>query len=162
MRSIKCHSVLVVALIFCGITKSIAQEVVSSQGDSYTSESVQVDFSIGEVLVDSYATNLVTYTQGFHQSYVVELALGTNEPLTKVNVLIYPNPASNFLKIEMESSDGSRYLLHDLMGKLVREGSLNTSSTTVDISNLADGTFRLSVANQRGRTLNSFLVIKKK
>ncbi|MEP1094507.1 MAG: T9SS type A sorting domain-containing protein [Cyclobacteriaceae bacterium] len=161
MRSKKYHSLLALALLLNSIQLT-AQEVMSSQGDSYVSETARVDFTIGEVLVESYSTNLIRYTQGFHQSYVVQLPLGSGEIRPEVNVLIYPNPASNFLKIETENSNGARYFLHDLMGKLVNEGTLSTASTTVDISNLADGAFRLSIADQSGKTLNSFLVVKKK
>lgn len=162
MRSSKYHSLFVLVLALGNCYQLTAQEVVSSQGGSFVSESASIDFTIGEVLVDSYATNLVTYTQGFHQSYVIELSFGTNEPQPKVNVLIYPNPASDFLKIEMENHSGSKYLLHDLLGKLVKEGSMDTSSTILDIANLADGAFRLSITDRNNTKLNSFLIIKKK
>ncbi|MEP5612559.1 MAG: T9SS type A sorting domain-containing protein [Cyclobacteriaceae bacterium] len=163
MRSTKCRSFFVLTLgLSFGCLQLAAQEVISSQGGSYVSETARVDFTIGEVLVESYSTNLVRYTQGFHQSYVVQLPLGSDEIQPKVSVLIYPNPASDFLKIDIENGRGSRYKLHDLLGRLVGQGALDEASTTVDISKLVDGAFKLSITDLNYKITNSFLIIKKR
>jgi len=163
MRITKYHSffVLVFVLSF-GCYQLTAQEEISSQGDSNASEALGVDFTIGEVLVESYATNLIRYTQGFYQSYVVQLPLGSDQIQPEVKALIYPDPANNFLKIEMEDPLGSRYKLHDLLGRQVGQGELSAPSTMVDISKLVDAAFKLSIIDLNYRIIKSFLIIKKR
>ena len=45
-----------------------AQEVVSTQGDSYSNASSSIDFTIGEVIIDTGTDGTNDLTQGFHQS----------------------------------------------------------------------------------------------
>ena len=45
-----------------------AQEVVSTQGDSYSNASGSIDFTIGEVIIDTGTDGTNDLTQGFHQT----------------------------------------------------------------------------------------------
>lgn len=44
-----------------------AQEVVSAQGDTYTNSSGSIDFTIGEVVINTVTDGTTKLTQGFHQ-----------------------------------------------------------------------------------------------
>jgi hypothetical protein len=61
---------------------------------------------------------------------------------------IYPNPASTVLNIPFLAAD-SHYLLLDLQGKIVREGELEKSNPTIDISELNSGIYLLNIDNVR-------------
>ena len=45
-----------------------AKEVVSTQGDSYSNASANIDFTLGEVIIDTGTDGTNDLTQGFHQS----------------------------------------------------------------------------------------------
>jgi hypothetical protein len=45
-----------------------AQEVVSTQGDSYSNSSGSIDFTIGEVIINTGTDGTNDLTQGFHQT----------------------------------------------------------------------------------------------
>ena len=47
---------------------SLGQEVVSTQGDSYTNASGSIDFTIGEVVINTVTDGTNDLTQGFHQT----------------------------------------------------------------------------------------------
>ena len=47
---------------------SFGQEVISSQGDSYSNASGSVDFTIGEVVIATGTDGNNDLTQGFHQT----------------------------------------------------------------------------------------------
>lgn len=62
------------------------------------------------------------------------------------NVLLYPNPAYN--EIHLKVSDdliGLQFLMHSINGKRIQEGTIETSLTIFDISNLSSGTYNISI-----------------
>ena len=56
---------LVLFSLFVAISVS-AQEVVATQGDSYSNASANIDFTIGEVIIDTGTDGTNDLTQGFH------------------------------------------------------------------------------------------------
>jgi hypothetical protein len=59
-----------------------------------------------------------------------------------VEIKLYPNPAHNFIQIEMdESLIGTNYQLIDASGKVIISGTMNSVNYTIDISNLSKGNY---------------------
>lgn len=60
-------------------------------------------------------------------------------------VTLFPNPALNEITIERaEDSDIHAYEIYDLTGRRVLTGTLENQSTTVDISSLPSGNYRVT------------------
>lgn len=60
------------------------------------------------------------------------------------NVVIYPNPADEFIMVNnSQSATTAEYMIHDFTGRLIRRQQLPTSSTMnfIDLSNLAEGNY---------------------
>lgn len=74
--------------------------------------------------------------------------LSTSISEIQYKVLVYPNPANNY--IEVISNDNSNsYFIIDAYGKIVLQGTTSTNATTIDISKLASGIyFYLNSAQQ--------------
>jgi hypothetical protein len=53
--------------LFAAISVS-AQEVVATQGDSYSNANGNIDFTIGEVIIATGTDGTNDITQGFHQT----------------------------------------------------------------------------------------------
>jgi len=140
----------------------LAQEVISSQGDTYTVASSSLEFTIGEPIIASYAANDLIITQGFHQVQIIKVTTGLNVPEPELLARVYPNPAGNFLKIEIENANQTQYQIHDLSGRLIKQASLSDALSTLDISILADGAFQLSLIDTKNNSINRYLIIKKK
>jgi hypothetical protein len=60
---------------------------------------------------------------------------------------MYPNPATNFVNIEVKD-DNLRYLLFDLNGKLLLQGNLISGKQQIDISVLSGGYYLMQVGNE--------------
>lgn len=58
---------------------------------------------------------------------------------------IYPNPATNSLRLEMPISQETRFRIIDVMGREVSTGFILGNSTEVDISQLANGVYWLNL-----------------
>jgi hypothetical protein len=56
------------AFIVLFTTNLFCQDVISSQGDSYTDSSASIDFTIGEVVSFTGSSIENNITQGFHQT----------------------------------------------------------------------------------------------
>jgi len=92
-----------------------AQEVVSTQGDSYSSANIV--FTIGEVNIDTDTDGTNDFTQGFHQSNWN--FLGAEDHTPNYEAIIFPNPPEDALNIRTKTFENMTYTLYDTKGKLV-------------------------------------------
>ncbi|MFB0961844.1 MAG: hypothetical protein QMB20_11635, partial [Flavobacteriales bacterium] len=63
----KTHVLVLLLLSLLTTLGILSQEVVSTQGDSYSNASGSIDFTIGEVITATGTNGASDITQGFHQ-----------------------------------------------------------------------------------------------
>ena len=96
----------------------------------------------------------------------VTLPLG-NRPATantvrKYEVDIFPNPASQFLKVQVASGAFTRpmhFYLMDMTGKIVVKGSSSQKDFTIDINSWQTGVYILKISNAYGVEVASEKII---
>lgn len=132
------------SLIASGIVSS--QEVISSQGDSYTNESANIDFTIGEVIIDTGTDGTNYITQGFHQTNWSFLGVEDFDP--NYEAIIFPNPTEDVLNIRTSAFENVTYSLYDAQGKLVIQDKLSSEQTPIQVSQLAPGSYSLTLNKQ--------------
>ncbi len=155
-HSIKKTHTLILFLFFALGTAS-AQEVLSSQGDSYSNTNGNIDFTIGEVITSTETDGTNTITQGFHQSTWTFVKVIVHEPTYEA--IIFPNPTEDVLNIRTNSFENVSYALLDAQGKLVLQGSLSDVITPVRVHHLASGAYFITLNNQEHK-LKTFKLIK--
>ena len=65
------------------------------------------------------------------------------------NLKVYPNPVSETLNIEIQSFNDLRFHLFDIYGRQVEVSpNINSSRTTIDMSQLASGVYFLSIEKE--------------
>jgi len=136
-----------------------AQEVISSQGDTYTNLSGNIDFTIGEVITFTGSNVENQLTQGFHQTNWSFVSIVNHVP--RYEATIYPNPAEDFLNIQASLYENLSYVLYDEMGKLILQGRLLSEKTSLEVSQLATGRYSLILNNSK-ENLKTFNIIKTK
>lgn len=119
------------------------QEVIASQGDSYSNSSGSIDYTIGEVVTFTATDGSNDLTQGFHQTNWNFLGLDDYAPNFEVGV--FPNPTENYLNIQTEAYENVRFILTDAQGKLIMTDVLSNSLTTLEVAHLATGSYNLSL-----------------
>lgn len=134
-----------------------AQEVVSTQGDSYTNASGSIDFTIGEVIINTGTDGTNDLTQGFHQTNWN--FLGVEDFAPSYEATIFPNPTSELLNIKTSTFENVTYTLYDAQGKLVMQDILSAEQTPIQVSQLASGIYLLTLNNQT-QNLKTFKLIK--
>ncbi len=134
-----------------------AQEVVATQGGSYSSSSANIDFTIGEVIIDTGTDGTNDLTQGFHQTNWN--FLGVEDFAPNYEATIFPNPTSEVLNIKTSTFENVTYTLYDAQGKLVMQNILSAEQTPIQVSQLAPGSYSLTLNNET-QNLKTFKLIK--
>jgi hypothetical protein len=133
---------LVLFSLFATISVS-AQEVLATQGDSYSNASANIDFTIGEVVINTVTDGTNELTQGFHQTNWNFVGLEDYAP--DYQATIFPNPTQDVLNIKTSTFENVTYTLYDAQGKLVIQNILTAEQTPIQVSQLAPGAYSLTL-----------------
>ena len=134
-----------------------AQEVVSTQGDSYSNASGNIDFTIGELIIDTGTDGTNDITQGFHQTNWN--FLGVEDFAPNYEAIIFPNPTEDVLNIKTSMFENVTYTLYDGLGKLVMQDILSAEQTPIQVSQLAPGNYSITMTNET-QNLKTFKLVK--
>lgn len=101
-----------------------------------------------------------TYTQFFTSSFGCDSSVTINLTVLQSGLAeevkhfgIYPNPATDQITINTDVSlIGKTYLVFDQAGKVVLKGSINSTSTSLSVSNFSNGVFNLQIEGQGRKT----------
>ena len=138
---------------------SFGQEVVSTRGGSYTNSNGSIDFTIGEVIINTGTDGTNDLTQGFHQTNWKFSGIENHTP--SYEAVIFPNPTEESLNIKTSTYENVVYTLYDAQGKLVMQNELVEEQTSLQVSHLAPGKYSL-VLNNKTEKLKTFKLIKHK
>ena len=150
------HLTAYAAIIFA--TTGFAQEVISTQGDSYSNASGSIDFTIGEVVISTVSDANNTLTQGFHQTHWNFVGLDDHVPEFEASV--FPNPTEDMLNIRSAAFENISYALYDARGRKVLEGILTQDLTNIQVSHLLPGSYELTLTNAETIRLKTFKLVK--
>ncbi|MCH2229226.1 MAG: T9SS type A sorting domain-containing protein [Crocinitomicaceae bacterium] len=136
---------------------SSAQNVVSTQGDSYSNAVANIDFTIGEIAINTETDGVNDITQGFHQTLWQFVELQDFAP--NYEVLIFPNPTSDILNIRTSMFDNVMCTIYDAQGKIVMQNLLSAEQTSIQVSQLTPGNYSI-ILNNETESLKAFKLIK--
>lgn len=139
------------------VTSATAQEVVSSQGETYSNANGSIDFTLGEVIINTGTDGTNDLTQGFHQTNWN--FLGVEDFAPDYEATIFPNPTQDVLNIRASIYENVTYTLYDSQGKLVMQNLLSAAQTPIQVSQLAPGSYSLTLKNST-QNLKTFKLIK--
>ena len=148
---------LLLFTLISSVTVVSAQEVISSQGSSYVNSSNSIDFTIGEVITNTESSVNITLTQGFHQSNWNFLGLQDFDH--SYSASIFPNPTSDVLNIKASNFEKITYSLFDEQGKLIEQNLLSGEVTSIQVSQLALGSYSIKLSKEN-QSLKSFKLVK--
>lgn len=94
--------------------------LVSSSGGSYSNNNLNIEFSVGQLVIETHQNNDIL-TQGFHQG---SLKIQTTLSEIKFEAKVYPNPTSDIIVVELAKDVKGDILVYDVNGKLVLSDQL--------------------------------------
>ena len=138
-------------------TSAFSQEVIATQGDSYSNGSGSIDYTIGEVVISTGTDGTNDITQGFHQTNWN--FLGVDDFAPEIKISIFPNPTENILNIQSTSYEEFDFVMIDAQGKIVMNANLTGETTSLNVSHLTTGTYNL-IINANGDAKKNFRLVK--
>ena len=157
----ECILKLILLLSFSVIQHAGAQEIVAAGGGTYSGTSVQLSWTIGEPVIETFSSGNITLTQGFHQSNLTVTAL---DIVASYGLLfkVYPNPAPDLLVIEKitGSSNGISMMLYDINGRLLLERVMKNDVETLNMEVYRQGEYLLKIWSATNLPVQSFKIIK--
>lgn len=151
-----------VLIVACCLTGSFAtaQEAVSSGGGHYAGSAVQISTNIGEPVITTVGTTTNVLTQGFEQPWADVSTTVPPVGASDIAISVYPNPVRHDLNIALgrEANDES-YRVSDAAGRLIVQGRLSSSISTLDMSSYASGNYQLTLHDRTDTPIATFRII---
>ena len=140
-----------------------AQSNTVSGGGTATGHGGTVSFTVGQVAYTAASGNGGSVSQGVQQVYAVSSPTNVNDLDVTLKAQIYPNPTTDQLLLTLSGNEYKQlsYQLLDLQGKVLRQNQLNSTTTSIDVAQLPNGTYFVRVLDKQ-RQLKTFQIIKNK
>lgn len=133
-----------------------SQELVSTAGDVFENPHVQMEWSLGEMMIETISHESICLTQGFHQPLVME----SDQPRLPIKVM--PNPFDLFVIIELpDLMDENLYAsIYDINGRLIFIIRDLKERNLIDTSDLTDGVYVIYIHDGTSRVIFYDKIIK--
>jgi Zn-dependent metalloprotease len=141
----------------------LAQTMILQNSSQYT-DARQATISaaimlFGECSIEHQQTEDAWFAVGIGNQNDCKFTIGL-ENLNERDLLIYPNPTSNNLYIELPVLTNEKIQIFDLSGKLVHEFETDYLITKTDISKLQNGIYTIRF-NFNGEFINKRIIVQK-
>tara|TARA_B110000285_G_scaffold215240_1_gene261411 strand:- start:296 stop:778 length:483 start_codon:yes stop_codon:yes gene_type:complete len=143
-----------------GISSGYAQESSNASGGDASGSGGTVAYSIGQTVYTYESGTNGNTNPGVQQPYEI-YSVGTDEELSTISLITYPNPTSDYLILEFAdySNEKIDYQLIDLNGKVILNNSINNAQTTVDLNAYSKGIYFIKVIKE-SEEIKTFKIIK--
>jgi len=136
----------------------IERQTVSSAGTTFdmANENYMISATIGQPAAGSFANESYIVNSGFQQSGLTLVNIFT---AMNAEVSVFPNPATDFVKIESDIHDYS-VKVYDVRGIVVFSKTKTSGNFVVDFTAYNAGEYILQLFNYDGNLLSSTKLIK--
>lgn len=149
----KTSSLIAFFLLHTGLcTAQHDLKLISSAGQVDSNNFVQLEWSLGEISINSYTPDL-RLSEGFHQPKYTITSVDTENPLNELK--ISPNPTTGFVHLDGVDLKDVDLQLHRVDGTTVKP---RTNRQVIDLSELSTGVYILTV--YQNEHYSSFKIIK--
>ena len=140
-------------------------EVVSSAGNEVKGNTMVVNYTIGEPIVEYFENNDIVLSQGFQQVFLEAITTGIDHRQA-ISFTYYPNPTTDKITIDFGELELNNYnikitLADGQIMNTVDWQRLNANQALVNFSDLAAAVYIVSIIDQDSNTIiPEFKVIK--
>lgn len=143
--------------------QKIYPQILSSSGNSNQTNTMTIEWTLGELSITTISGPTTMITQGFHQPrYVITALDEISETLGNINV--FPNPTSDKVHMDM-AFDKIRSVqvgLTDLNGKLLFKKKYvgQNMNESVSFGNLPNGSYIMNFILEDNNSKQTFKILK--
>jgi spore coat protein U-like protein len=140
-----------------------AQSAITATGTDISGGGGSVSYSVGQIGYTLISSPNHSVNQGVQQPWEVSVMTGIdNTGDMSLDLVVYPNPASDILRLKTGSYESShlRYRLYDLNGRLLLSGRVEGGETSIAIGHLTPAAYLLRITD-KNISIKSFSIIKR-
>jgi hypothetical protein len=163
-KKIKLCAILILAT---GLAELKAQEAIPATGGNASGTGGSATYTVGQVVYTYDSGFSGSVAQGVQQPYEISVVSGLEDGKDiSLKCNVYPNPATDFLVLSVESDPQSKYIasLFDINDKLLRNYQIESNETKIDLRNFATAVYFLKIVRTTKSTsvkeITTFKIIK--
>ncbi len=156
------HSVITLTFfVFLALGNMQAQSTVAAAGGEAAGSGGSASFTTGQILYTTEKGNSgESMAQGVQQPYEISIISGIDEAKDlRLSASLYPNPASDYLTLEVQDPSGLSYRLYDIQGRLLESQIIVGTTTEIELKHLANAAYFLKIFRNR-QQMKTFKIIK--
>lgn len=155
---------ILTAIVFIITMGLFAQTGTLATGGEISGSGGVVSYSIGQVAIQTHTGKNGSITEGLQQPYEISVEIGIKEVGISLNILAYPNPTTNFLKLKVDDTtrfciQEMQYQLFDMQGKLLQSEKLTGNETQINMSTYIPAIYFVRVLSNN-KSIKEFKIIK--
>jgi hypothetical protein len=139
--------------------QTLSPTIMNSTGGTAIINGIFYDYSFGEMtMISTFYNSKLIVTQGLLQTKTDTAAVGiTTNQLTRPAIIVYPNPAQQFINFESECEAGGKlqYELIDVAGRLIVSRELSVivgkNKESIDLTMVPAGLYLLKITLSQGK-----------
>lgn len=144
-----CIFFVLITVSFTSKAQFLSSDVLSSSGNFFKNTNAQIEFTIGELAVETYKNNGYL-TQGFIQGSSVLLTSVNNHESSNLSqfIFFYPNPTNDNINIELPIFyEGSylEFIVTDLLGKELFRLDSKTCYNALSLYGFSSGVYLVKI-----------------
>jgi hypothetical protein len=157
---------LFIASISFTYAQRLSPTVIPSAGGSDKINEITLDWTLGELAIETIAKPNGLLTEGFLQPIRIRNIKWPHPPLlaTGYTIRVFPNPVASMLNVNINSSVDKKVSLKllDNNGNTIYLTSTYSKGSTVSINlrNVASGVYHLVIQDSSGAVISTYEIVK--
>jgi len=141
---------------------SQAQQATTATGGIASGIGGTGAYSVGHVVYTTSTGTNGSMAQGVEQAYEISIVLGVEEQQISLNMMVYPNPTTDYLTLTIGNIalSGLSFRLYDSNGRLIESKKITSTSEMIRMEHLPSAIYFLKVI-QNNKEVKIFKIIKK-
>lgn len=140
------------------LAQKLTPQVTASAGDHFVlAGTASLDWTLGEVVVETFSQTPYILTQGFHQPDL-GIVSSWHDPDIQVDIKAFPNPTSDWITVETNDGLPRSVEMIDLTGRLLFRAPLYDNQSLY-LGDLPSGLYLLRVLDGK-KIIKVFRIVK--
>lgn len=143
-------------------TYLFAQEVIGSNGQSDTVGSIQIDWNVGETIINTAELSNTIFTQGLEQPHFIISSIEKNNNGFNPTVSLFPNPTANEINLQLDEEPLETLIitLFNTQGKIIFTEEVKESFKTFDLKDFPPANYQMTIKTESKSYFESYSIIK--
>ena len=158
----------ILILLICSTKFAVGQTlspvVTGSKGGYDKTDALSLEWTLGELEVNTLSYQGGIQTEGFHQSTLKVVKVENKAASPSLNITVSPNPVRSILNVKIQSDVDSKLSLKlvDVNGKVFYSTMANSlnDSKELDLTNYKSGSYLLNIYNESGSIYQTYKISK--